>query len=293
FNTAQFGIAVPADSFDIVINEILFNPVTDGYDFIELYNRSDKFIDLSSITLAEYDLADTTLIDEFTKVSPEGRLFLPGTYIVITEDIEQTVENYFVTNTGNFIQNDQTPNYPDDEGIVVIQNAALQVIDKIHYYDNWHFALLDDADGVSLERVNYEFETQDQNNWHSASEDVHYATPGYQNSVFGNVSAGSGNINLEYEVFSPDGDAWHDLLLIHYQTAAAGYVANFTVFDAQGRSVKQLTNNMTLSVEGFITWDGVNEDGMRSKTGIYILYAELFDLNGNTEKHKLKFTLVN
>ncbi|MBC8173055.1 MAG: lamin tail domain-containing protein, partial [Chitinophagales bacterium] len=58
FNTAQFGIAVPADSFDIVINEILFNPVTDGYDFVELYNRSDKFIDLSSITLAEYDLAD-------------------------------------------------------------------------------------------------------------------------------------------------------------------------------------------------------------------------------------------
>ena len=47
-NSTQFGIPQNLVTNDLVINEILFNPKTGGYDFIELYNRSNKIIDLKN-----------------------------------------------------------------------------------------------------------------------------------------------------------------------------------------------------------------------------------------------------
>lgn len=291
-NTAQFGLAVPAEKFDVVINEILFNPLTDGFDYVELYNRSDKFIDLSKLYLAEYSLEDTTAVSEITSITTTSKLILPGTYMLITEDVVNVAANYFVSETGNFIQNTNTPNFADDEGIVTIQTFDATEIDRLHFYDSWHFALLDDEDGISLERVNYNAATQDANNWHSAAEDKHFGTPGTQNSVFGDISSAENNFSLEYEVFSPDGDGFHDLLILNYNNIAPGTVVNLVIFDAQGRTIKQLSNNKTLSTQGFFTWDGLNADDEMSRMGIYIAFAEYFDLDGNTQKVKLKFTLA-
>lgn len=291
-NTMEFGIASLAESMDIVINEILFNPVSNGYDYVELYNRSDKFIDLAQINLAEYDPEDTTAATEITAVSETPRLFLPDAYILITADIDQTASAYFVSSTDNFIENSGMPNYPDDEGIAGITNAAGETIDKLHYYHGWHFPLVDDENGVSLERLNYDAATQDANNWHSAAEDKHYGTPGSQNSIFGDIGNAEDIFSLEYEVFSPDGDGYHDYLVMQYNTPSEGYVAAISIFDAQGRLIKLLANNTQIAREGFFTWDGLNNDNDKARMGIYIAYAELFNLDGTTTKEKLKFTLV-
>ena len=291
FNVVELGIPEPVDSGDVVINEVLFNAYTDGFDFVELYNTSNKIIDLSKIIIGELDITDTTLILEFGYASTSGKLLFPKTYMCVTPNIENVVSNYHAIDTGNFVASPDLPNFPDNEGIVVIYDPVLNVIDRLHYYDDWQYALLTDEDGVSLERVNYKFETQDQDNWHSAAEDVYFATPGYQNSVFGDI-VGGGEIVLEYPVFSPDGDGYHDLLLISYTTASEGYTGIFKIFDAQGRIINELNGLTTLSREGFLTWDGVDADDIAAKTGIYILYVELFNAKGDVEKHKLKFTLV-
>ena len=36
---------------ELLINEVLFNPIGDGVDFIEIYNASDSIVDLSMCTL--------------------------------------------------------------------------------------------------------------------------------------------------------------------------------------------------------------------------------------------------
>lgn len=290
FNTQQFGIPQPVEAQDVVINEILFNAVSGGFDYVELYNRSTKIIDLSTLVIAELKLDDTTQIDGFASVSNSGALLFPGRYVAITNDILQVITQYFTVDTGNFIETD-IPNYDDAEGIVVLYDAALNEIDHVHYYDDWHYALLTDEDGVSLERVNYNFASQDPSNWHSAGSDKHYGTPGYQNSVFGEVGSEAA-FALEYQVFSPDGDAWHDLLMITYNTDAEGYTATIVVFDAQGRTVKNLLNNTSISREGFITWDGLTNDDREAPSGIYIVYAEIFNLEGQVERFKLKCTLA-
>nr|MBP8917954.1 hypothetical protein [Chitinophagales bacterium] len=247
--------------------------------------------DLSKIIIAEMSIVDTLEVLEFGYASKSGKLFFPQTYMCVTPNIENVTSTYHVIDTGNFVSSSDLPSFADNEGIAVIYDPFLNEIDRLHFYDDWQYALLTDDDGVSLERVNYKFETQNEDNWHSAAEDVYYATPGYQNSVFGNV-VGGGDIVLEYNVFSPDGDGYHDLLLISYTTAGEGYSGMFKIFDAQGRIVNELSGLTTLSREGFLTWDGVDADDIAAKTGIYILYAELFNEQGNVEKHKVKFTLV-
>ena len=56
-NSARFGTASLADSFDVVINEILFNPRSNGVDYVEIYNNSKKIIDLKNIYIANRNTA--------------------------------------------------------------------------------------------------------------------------------------------------------------------------------------------------------------------------------------------
>jgi hypothetical protein len=71
-----------------------------------------------------------------------------------------------------------------------------------------------------------------------------------------------------------------------------GYTLNMQLFNTEGREVAVLANNLFLAIDGVITWDGVLNDGLKAPMGIYIVFAEVFDLNGSVERHKLKFTLA-
>ena len=72
---------------------------------------------------------------------------------------------------------------------------------------------------------------------------------------------------------------------------AAGYIANLTIYDANGNKVKQLYNNALLSDEGCTTWDGTNEQSKVAPVGIYIAYFEAFKTDGSIVKEKMAFVL--
>jgi hypothetical protein len=52
FNTTKTGLSSAVAANDIIINEILFNPTANGTDYVELYNRSNKLINLKTLLLA-------------------------------------------------------------------------------------------------------------------------------------------------------------------------------------------------------------------------------------------------
>ena len=71
-------IAAEAKPRDIVINEILFNPKSGGARFVEIYNNSTNYINLSGWSLA--GLTNSRILTE------ENLFMPPSTYYTITND---------------------------------------------------------------------------------------------------------------------------------------------------------------------------------------------------------------
>lgn len=281
-NTAQFAIPTTIHAGEILINEILFNPKSGNYDYVEIYNNSDRIFDLLDLKIASANDEDS-VINAFD-ITTESYLFFPGQYLVLTENSIAVKQQYVAQNPDWFLDTD-LPSYNDDEGVVVLVNNSDERVDELHYSDNWQFPLIDDVEGVALERISFDAPTQDSLNWHSAASTVGYGTPSYKNSQYSDPDIGN-EITLTPQAFSPDEDGFNDVLSITYQFSEAGFTANIRIYDAQGREVKDLVHNSLLSQSGFFTWDGITDDNEKALIGMYIVYTEVFDLSGKVKHYK-------
>lgn len=289
-NKAKAGLPSLADPFDIVVNEILFNPKSDGFDFIELYNKSKKIINLQHVYLS--NRSNMGVLNNTKPLSGIPYLFFPGEYLVFTENMQWLRQNYNVKYSDNVIQTTTLPSFPDDKGTLVITNQQGRIIEELQYDSKWHFGLLNNSEGISLERIDYNDQTQNKYNWTSAASTAGFATPGYQNSQFKADPKMQGLISTNPRIFSPDNDGFDDLSTIFYQMTAPGYVANITIFDAAGRPVRYLAKNATLALQGYFRWDGLDDTMKQLPVGIYIVLTEIFNLQGKTKKLKNVVTLA-
>lgn len=286
-NSARFGLAQSADSFDLVINEILFNPLPSGVDYVELYNRSQKIVDLSKIYLA--NRSSSNVISSMQQLSADGYLLFPGDYIVITTDPDVVKSQYITTNPDAFLKIKSMPTFSNDKGSVIILNRQGNIVDEVNYSDKWHFALVHNTQGVSLERIDFNGLSV-QSNFHSAATSAGYGTPGYKNSQYKSDDDFSGGIKVTPEIFSPDNDGHDDFATINYSFPTPGYVANITIFDGSGRAVRYLQKNSLCGITGYYRWDGLNDKNQKLPQGIYIIFTEVFNKEG--KKKQFKNTIV-
>ncbi len=279
-NKAPFAIPDTIVPGSFVINEVLFNPFTGGTDYIELYNNSTKIYDLKDARLSI--VTDNSLYG----ITTEGFYLFPGDYAVLSTDPNKIYPFYSCPYKKTFVKMDAMPSYNSSDGRVTIVNKSFQIIDDFSYTESMQFQLLNSFQGVSLERIHPDIPTQDAKNWHSAAESAGFGTPGYINSQYAQFNQFDGEITIEPEIFSPDNDGFNDLLNIRYKFDEPGYVANVTIFDARGRKIKSLISNEMLAVEGYFTWDGLNDYKQKASVGIYIVFVEVFNLNGKTKHFK-------
>lgn len=284
--SASFGMPDDIEENDIVINEILFNPIDNGVDYVELYNRSDKTFDLSQLLLGAIKQtfpspADTSLKD----ISFESRLFLPQTYVLLTTNAQVVGDQYFCS-TDNFLDMSSFPTYPSEEGHAILISKSGVIIDEMTYSEDMHYPLLNYTKGVSLERISFDSPSNEAVNWHSASEIVNFGTPGYENSMKAIPEYDKNSITVFPELFTPDGDGYEDATMIGYQFDEAGYTLNIYIFDAQGQQRRHLVKSSLVNQQGSIPWDGLDENGNRVPVGIYVVYTEVFNLDGSVKKYK-------
>ncbi len=281
-----YPIALPMlpNSNDLIINEILFNAQTGGTDFIELFNRSEKTIDLNGLILANQALDNPQI-----KAIAIQKLIFPNDFIVLTES-PSDIQNRYTVQDPNAIFNQDLPTFEDKEGhIQLYTNNGLETIflDEFNYSDDFHTPLLNDENGVSLERINPNLPTQDAGNWHSAAAAVGYATPTSQNSQQIVTNTTSTTIfTLANTRISPDGDGFEDVLQINYVTPQAGYTATIHIYNANGQLVDKIAQNELLATEGSFKWEGVTSDGQKAPIGIYVLWIAYFNLEGTVERVK-------
>ena len=290
FKTAKVGLSSKADSLDVIINEILFNPKTDGTDYVEIYNRSIKIINLKDLFLA--NRSSTGVISNIKQLSLLSIAMYPAEFLVLSEDENMVKRQYIAKNLSAFINLSSMPSFSDNKGTVVLLNNTGGVIDELAYDEKWHFALINNAEGIALERIDPNAKTQNKDNWHSAAKDVGYGTPSYQNSQFRIDLQVQGDVTVSTEVFSPDNDGTDDFLTIHYRFPESGYVMNISIFDAGGRPVKALQRNAICSQQGSFRWDGLNDQFQQLPLGPYVIFTEVFNLAGKVKRFKNQVILA-
>jgi hypothetical protein len=287
--TARVGLYAHTDSLDAVVNEILFNPKSNGVDYAEFYNRSKKILNLRNAYIANRSTAG--VISSITQFVTEDYLFFPGDYIVVTSDPELIKRDYLVNDPNALIQVSNTPSFNDDAGDVILLNEQGNIVDEVKYTDDWHFPLISNDEGVSLERINPDAPSV-QNNFHSAASSAGYGTPTYKNSQYRMDAEVQGSITVTPDIVSPDNDGTDDFATIQYSFPEPGYVANITIFDAAGRPVRYLQRNALNGIKGYYRWDGLGENQKKLSVGMYIIYTEVFNLQGKTKKFKNTIVLA-
>lgn len=288
--TFSFEVLYPEqiDVNDIILNEVLPNPLSGGAEFIEIYNRSNKTLDLS--------LLEVTTLRPNGEMYPRKRItdqplsFSPGEYKVLTAHPADIKKKYPAAIENTFLPIPSFPTLNNKQGTILLVSGHL-IIDQLDYDEAMHHPLVSDPKGVSLERKSIHISTNTPNNFTSAAAIVGHATPGYKNSQ-SETTAEKNQFSVESKTFSPDHDGFEDTLQIKYALEDGDKLVTITVHNREGKMIKELAKNLLLGTEGQIEWDGTMDNGLLTQTGIYIIHIELYDTVGYQNTYRLTCVLA-
>jgi hypothetical protein len=288
-DSIRFGIPSLPALTDLILTEVLFSALPGCAEFIEIYNLSENLLDLSDIRISVAATGESGM-----PVIPinEPVLIFPGDFMVLCKDKQSLLSCFDVNNPANVIEVSDLPALPDGGACVRLYNRSLETLDVFCYVPEDEFPMLSDIHGVSLERLILERKTGDQSAWHSASSVAGFGTPGSVNSQSLSGEIPENKVELIPEVFSPDNDGKDDILEIHYSFDKEGFVGTIAVFDPSGRTICFLGENEILGTSGMFLWDGRDDTGGICRTGLYLVYFEIWNLRGAKERFKKAVVLV-
>ncbi|MFC0876868.1 lamin tail domain-containing protein [Saccharicrinis sp. FJH2] len=277
-----FNIAMPdnIETGDLIINELMIDPLENEPEYIELYNTSGKFLNSSDIRVTKRN--EEGLLEPLIPICSEPFLIPPESYVVISDFAltdfghEFPKINYEVTHMFSL---------PNDEGSVILTTATGFILDEVAYSETWHLASLKDTKGISLERISPEQPSFNPDNWTSAGIAPSYSSPGAINMQYREIEILNDKLfSASDEYFTPNGDGDRDVLqfMVQHETE---YTVSIDVFDRNGRQVKTICNNTPGINANVFTWNGTDENGSLCEGGIYIV---LFTLNSATKSERLK-----
>lgn len=275
-------VALPeeADSLDVVINEILFNPRPFMQDFIELANTSARFIDLRNWAFA---LEKDKSLETRKTISTTPLLIHPGSILAFSADPGTILSEYPFSSAPSHILPLAIPPFNDDEGTVVLLDQRGMVMDRLFFHEDMHSPFIRDKEGVSLERVSFSPIDNAIHNWKSAAGNAGFATPGSRNSMhLANPPDSRSAVSIFPEIFLPV-IGQPNFSTISFAEELSGSLANIRIFNSGGVMVKSLAENEMLGTNGQLRWDGDIDSGGKAPVGSYLVWIELFDDRGNKQ----------
>ena len=285
-----FAIPEKPGYLDIIITEIMMEPIATAPEFIEIFNRSQKVISLDNLALEVR--TDENDDRNYNLLCNEKILFYPGDYLVLSPDIHRMLEFHYPISEKLVLEVENWKALPDSEGRIRLMDRSADLIDETDYSQKQHFPVLNNTSGVSLERIFNDFQPGSQSEWHSASSLSGYSTPGYQNSQLIRDTEKTKSFYIETEVISPDNDGIDDMAIFSYRFEREGYYGTLSVYDYSGRIIRNLYSNILLGTTGELVWDGRNNAGSICGTGAYIVFFETIHLSGIRKDFKETVVLV-
>jgi hypothetical protein len=283
-NMLSISLAIPYEENNIVINEILYDPLAGQNEWIELYHRGSASIDLKNWTIADRPTAAGSRIQ--ITLSPSGEIIQPGDLIVLAADSSlltlfphlrdslATVHVLVANRAGGL----GLGNEGDD---IVLYDHTGASIDSLSYSPSWHTPEVEDTRGRSLERINPDLSSTDRRNWGTSATGAG-GSPGLRNTLFTLRLPERGTLTISPNPFSPDGDGFEEVTLIRYSLPEATAVVRIRIFDAGGRLIRTLADGEPAGSAGEVVWNGFDDGGRRARIGPHIVLLEASDSRGGS-----------
>lgn len=294
----------------LIFTEILFNPVKDGSEYIEIYNASENAINLSTICL---DKSTPTGKPSHYPLTGIDAWLNPKAYAIVTKSIIGITDIYTVPSSAHLYEISKFPQLSNEEAILSLYSIEQDcILDEVYYSKKWHTIPLKETKGVSIERIQLAGETQDINNWQSAARNKNGigGTPGYINSVNENIpdededdQENDDNEDKEDKTdfldncITPEGieppqfNSKTNKFTTQFHLHRTGYSAKSTLFDLHGKTIASLPISENLSTSGVIIWSKRNTNGTILNPGIYIFHVDFYHPEGYTQRFKHAFAI--
>lgn len=285
-NTFTFQLPEHPLPNDLVINEIMFDPLGGCAEYIELYNRSNKFIDLSRIILTEQD--ENGKLKKGTLLYDRPVLIAPSSFLIVTKDAQLFANCYIASDTFILAPAGFSPLNNEGQSIAIVTTSG-DVIDLVTYSAKWHVPILSNVSGVALEKIHPDLPSNEISSWTSASSLSGYFTPGSKNSQLISKNETGPQIALAFENISPNNDGYQDGLILNIPDNFAGYSVSIQIFDADTRLITELCNHYFLGTQSTFHWNGFADN--KISAGIYALRIRGVHPNGDTFEKMLPFAI--
>ena len=168
---AAFSYFVPERPVprDVVVTEIMYAPPSASTEFVELYNRSDKTIDLGTLRIADEDRDFTSFAPPLTPLVPDERVVLvrdPSAFnTAFPEVAHRTPDSWNALNNGG-------------DTVILRHAPSATDLDTVPYEPSWG-----GSNGRSLERIDPRGPSTHPSNFASSTAPAG-ATPGARNSRY-------------------------------------------------------------------------------------------------------------
>jgi len=285
----SFGLPAITEFADVIISEVMFTSLPGCPEYVELYNLSDKLLDLSDLRISINKEGETGK-PAIPLKNPV--LFFPGEYLVLCKNKEALLTCHTIVNTNSILEATELPSLTDEGTCISLLNRSLNPIDVFCYKPEDEFPMLADNHGVALERLKLDRNTGNESFWHSASSLADFGTPGMPNSQSLSDTITQKTIEILPQVFTPDNNGIDDFAEVRYSINKEGFIGTFGVFDPSGNQICFLGENEILGTTGMFLWDGRDDKGNICKSGMYLVFAEIWNLNGEKERFKKVVVLV-
>jgi len=269
----------------IVINELLPNPATDGSEYFELYNRSEEALSMSGLSVA-IRRSDGSLSTKYPLSSVSAKIEANG-FALLTKSKSGVTQFFKILAPQNIHEVEKLPILANTAStLVLLRSADETVIDEVSYSSKWHSSSVKDEKGVALERISPDDDSQSASNWTSAAEVSGFGTPGYQNSQFGRANTEDKSTGISAPEWIEEEGAY----FITYKMEKSGFACRAYIFDLSGRRVGTVIDRQTLGTQGRISWDGF-ANGHSLHEGVYVFFAELYHDDGTVRRIRKPFLI--
>lgn len=264
---------------DIIFNELLPEPFVDGSEYIELYNRSKQELSLKGVCISTRK-TDGSLNTRYP-LEAYPQTLQAGDYLLLTKSIEGVENFYSLPASLNWLECKLPVLSNTGSTVVLYREDGEIIIDEVSYSPKWHAPTVKNKKGVALERKDPDKDSQNADNWTSATSSAGFGTPGLENSQYLSEETETDSEEIDEPIYQPTGT-----FQIPYRLNQSGYMARGWIFDLSGRKVALIADNTLLGTQGYLEWNGKGRDGSPLNTGIYIIYLELWHPGGNVIRKK-------